>query len=92
MHVLFDLDGTLTDSRTGIARCIRHALVELGVRCPHEDVLGAKAIGLRTVAALWGYGNQAELEAAQPDHLVRTSAELVACLRAARSQPTPPLA
>ncbi len=28
--VLFDLDGTLTDSAVGIMRCIEHALVELG--------------------------------------------------------------
>ena len=39
MHVLFDLDGTLTDSRTGIARCIQHALAELGVTCPPEERL-----------------------------------------------------
>jgi phosphoglycolate phosphatase-like HAD superfamily hydrolase len=25
-HVLFDLDGTLTDSLPGISRCINHAL------------------------------------------------------------------
>lgn len=212
MHVLFDLDGTLTDSRAGIARCIQHALGELGVMCPDEetlteyvgpplaaafsalletsdhaqidraiaafrrrfepvgmfenalypgvaeailelaaigfrlsvvtakphvyatkilehfgladhfsrvygpeladrtyskeglirqacvmerlsphdavmvgdrveDILGAKANGLRSVAVLWGYGNDAELEAAQPDHIVTTSAELVRCLR-----------
>jgi len=30
MHLLFDLDGTLTDSFVGIGRCINHALVELG--------------------------------------------------------------
>jgi phosphoglycolate phosphatase len=30
MHLLFDLDGTLTDSREGVVRCIRHALLELG--------------------------------------------------------------
>src|SRR5258706_7667760 len=35
MHLLFDLDGTLTDSREGIMRCIQHALVELGV-CGHS--------------------------------------------------------
>jgi phosphoglycolate phosphatase len=212
VHVLFDLDGTLTDSRTGIARCIQHALVELGVTCPGEgtlteyvgpplaaafsalletsdhaqidraiaafrqrfeavgmfenalypgiaeaipelvaigfrlsvvtakphvyatkilehfrlidhfsrvygpeladrayskeglirqacaaeqlnpqeaamvgdrveDILGAKANGLRSVVVLWGYGNDADLEAAQPDHLVTTSTELVRCLR-----------
>lgn len=30
MHLLFDLDGTLTDSFLGISRCINHALTELG--------------------------------------------------------------
>ncbi len=29
MHLLFDLDGTLTDSAPGIVRCINHALVTL---------------------------------------------------------------
>jgi len=36
MHILFDLDGTLTDSFPGISRCINHALVELG-REPATD-------------------------------------------------------
>jgi phosphoglycolate phosphatase len=31
MHLLFDLDGTLTDPQQGILACIRHALGELGV-------------------------------------------------------------
>jgi phosphoglycolate phosphatase len=30
MHLFFDLDGTLTDSREGIARCMQYALGELG--------------------------------------------------------------
>jgi len=30
MHLFFDLDGTLTDSSSGIIRCINHALAELG--------------------------------------------------------------
>ena len=32
--VFFDLDGTLTDSRVGIVRCIRHALAQINVRVP----------------------------------------------------------
>jgi phosphoglycolate phosphatase len=31
MHVLIDLDGTLTDSKPGIVACIRHALEQLQV-------------------------------------------------------------
>jgi phosphoglycolate phosphatase len=37
--LLFDLDGTLTDSRPGIVRCLRHALERLGAPCPADDVL-----------------------------------------------------
>jgi phosphoglycolate phosphatase len=50
--LLFDLDGTLTDPRPGIVRCMRHALDTLGARCPPDDVL-ASFIGpsLRTTFA-----------------------------------------
>ncbi len=34
MHLLFDLDGTLTDSRPGITASIRHALAENGLPVP----------------------------------------------------------
>ena len=39
LTVLFDLDGTLTDSRAGITACIRHALEKLGRACPDDDAL-----------------------------------------------------
>ena len=35
--VIFDLDGTLTDSRPGIVRSILYALSEMGVAAPKED-------------------------------------------------------
>ncbi|MBC8137798.1 MAG: HAD family hydrolase [Fibrella sp.] len=38
-HLLFDLDGTLTDPATGITRCIAHALTALGHPTPSEEVL-----------------------------------------------------
>jgi phosphoglycolate phosphatase len=41
LTVLFDLDGTLTDSRAGIIGSIRHALDRLGRPCPADDVLAA---------------------------------------------------
>ena len=41
LAVLFDLDGTLTDSSAGITGCIRHALGRLGRPCPEDDVLAA---------------------------------------------------
>jgi len=37
--VLFDLDGTLTDSSPGIFNCVRHALSLLGRDIPDETVL-----------------------------------------------------
>src|SRR5712692_10596725 len=41
----FDLDGTLTDPRPGIVRCMRYALDALGAACPHDDVLASLGIG-----------------------------------------------
>jgi len=37
--VLFDLDGTLTDPKPGITRCIQYALSELGHAPPNADEL-----------------------------------------------------
>lgn len=54
--LLFYLDGTLTDSRPGIVRCMRHALERLATPCPADDVL-ASHIGeslFATFAALLG--------------------------------------
>jgi phosphoglycolate phosphatase len=39
--LLFDLDGTLTDPRAGIVRCIQHALQRLARPCPPEAALAA---------------------------------------------------
>ena len=39
--LLFDLDGTLTDPRAGIVRCMRYALDKLGAPCPSDDVLAS---------------------------------------------------
>lgn len=37
--ILLDLDGTLTDSKDGIFKSLRHAFDQMGVPCPNEDVL-----------------------------------------------------
>jgi phosphoglycolate phosphatase len=39
MNLLFDLDGTLTDSRPGIIACIKHALRTMGESSPTDDEL-----------------------------------------------------
>ncbi len=38
-HVLFDLDGTITDSKSGILRSIQYALAECGRTVPPEEEL-----------------------------------------------------
>jgi phosphoglycolate phosphatase len=43
-NLFFDLDGTLTDPREGIVRCLRHALDRVGVAAPTDDQL-ARFIG-----------------------------------------------
>lgn len=41
--ILFDLDGTLVDSKRGIFHCIRYALDSKGIECPDETM--SKMIG-----------------------------------------------
>lgn len=38
-YLLFDLDGTLTDSKEGIIKCVRHALEEMKKPIPPEEEL-----------------------------------------------------
>jgi phosphoglycolate phosphatase len=44
LHLLFDLDGTLTDSSPGILRCIEHALAAVG-HDPEEGERARRLIG-----------------------------------------------
>lgn len=39
MHLLFDLDGTLTDPREGIVACFKHALRTLSIEPPPDAAL-----------------------------------------------------
>ncbi|HKC62698.1 MAG TPA: HAD hydrolase-like protein [Pyrinomonadaceae bacterium] len=40
-NILFDLDGTLTDSSEGIVRCLQYALERLSIECPATAELHA---------------------------------------------------
>src|SRR4051794_24449329 len=40
-NVLFDLDGTLTDSKEGIVRSLQYAFEQLGLECPPPAELHA---------------------------------------------------
>jgi phosphoglycolate phosphatase len=73
LTILFDLDGTLTDSRAGITASIRHALERLGRACPDDDEL-ATYIGppLRgTLSALLGTRDPALVETALAHYRAR---------------------
>jgi phosphoglycolate phosphatase len=64
--LLFDLDGTLTDPKLGITRCMRYAFERLSVICPADEVL-ASSIGppLRgTFATLLRTSDAAQIEQA----------------------------
>lgn len=66
VNILFDLDGTLTDPREGITRCVRVALEALGVRVPPQSELDA-FIGpplRRSFATLLGTDDAAAVERA----------------------------
>jgi phosphoglycolate phosphatase len=66
MHLFFDLDGTLTDSRPGIVASIRYALGVLAIESPADDEL-ARLIGPPTREAfrmLLGAGDPALIERA----------------------------
>ncbi|HEX5143379.1 MAG TPA: HAD-IA family hydrolase [Mycobacterium sp.] len=53
--VLFDLDGTLTDSATGIVASFRHALGKIGAPVPAGDLVG-RIVGPPMHVTLHGMG------------------------------------
>jgi phosphoglycolate phosphatase len=54
-HVLFDLDGTIADSRVGIVRCLRYGFEQLGLSVPPDDELEG-CIGPPLMVALPRFG------------------------------------
>ena len=48
-----------------------------------DDVLAARAHGVRAVAAAWGYGSRVELEAAEPFYVADTAAQLLVWVQSA---------
>ena len=60
------------------------------------DALGARAVGVPTIGALWGYGGAAELSQAGADPLIATPHEIPAAVAAVFARgngdrPLPPL-
>ena len=74
----------MDETRTDKADVIRYAMDTLGV-APEEslmvgdrehDVLGAKAVGVPCLGALWGYGSREELTNAGASALAETPEDM----------------
>jgi phosphoglycolate phosphatase len=65
-NILFDLDGTLTDSAGGITQCLRNAVVSLGQSCaPREELAVYIGTPLREIfVSLLGTSDSSRIESA----------------------------
>jgi phosphoglycolate phosphatase len=63
--VIFDLDGTLTDSAEGIVASFRHALAQIGADVPDGDLVG-RIVGppMHQTLSGMGLGDQADVAVA----------------------------
>ena len=76
--------AAMDESRTEKADVVRYALGTLGVTAEESlmvgdrehDVLGAKAVGLRCLGVLWGYGSREELTNAGASALAETPEDM----------------
>lgn len=68
--VLFDLDGTLTDSQEGILNCVRYAFDQMGVPAPCEDTL-RKFLGPPLMHSFTQYCGMNEQDALHATQLYR---------------------
>ena len=77
--------ATMDEKRTNKDEVIRYALDRNGITDTDEcimvgdrkyDVLGAKAAGIKSVGVLYGYGSRDEMDAAAPDFIAESVAEL----------------
>lgn len=75
-YVLFDLDGTLTDSREGIVKSVRYSLEKLGRPCPAEETL-LRFIGPPLQSSFVHYCGMTEDEAWQAVEVFRERYEAV---------------
>ena len=63
-YILFDLDGTLTDSKEGIVKCLQYAIAKLGDPVPDEEAL-IKFIGPPLQESFMEYCGYSEEKARQ---------------------------
>ena len=85
--ILFDLDGTLTNSELGITNSVAYALEQNGITdLAHtimigdreHDVLGAQAQKLDSIGVLYGFGSREELEEAGATYIAQEVGEIAA--------------
>lgn len=93
--VIFDLDGTLTDSAEGVVASFRHALAEVGAEVPAgdlaalvvgppmQDTLSALGLGERVAEAISAYRADYTRRGWAMNTLFEGVAEVLADLRAA---------
>ncbi len=93
--VIFDLDGTLTDSAEGVVASFRHALAEVGVEVPDgdlaalvvgppiQDTLSALGLGERVAEAISAYRADYTRRGWAMNTLFEGVAEVLTDLRAA---------
>lgn len=93
--VIFDLDGTLTDSAEGVVASFRHALAEVGAELPDgdlaalvvgppiQDTLSALGLGERVAEAITAYRADYTSRGWAMNTLFEGVAEVLADLRAA---------
>ncbi|MBR1584340.1 MAG: dTMP kinase [Clostridia bacterium] len=68
--VIFDLDGTLTDSQLGIRRCTEYALQRMGLPMPNEETV-RRFMGPPLAESFMRYCGMTEQEAARATDLYR---------------------
>lgn len=77
--------ATLDETRTKKADVIEYALGQLGAVAEecimigdrHHDVDGARALGMKSIGVLWGYGSRDELTEAGADAIAEAVADVV---------------
>ncbi len=66
-NILFDLDGTITDSSPGIMNGLnKNESIMVGDR--YHDIKGAKLNGIDSIAVTYGYGSLDELNKEEPTY------------------------
>ena len=76
----------MNEKKVGKQEIIQYALDELGIKDKsaclmvgdrEHDILGAKAVGIKSLGVLYGYGSREELEAAGADYIAETVEDIV---------------